>query len=134
MGARIPFLAGHPETNWTMWLLSIFWLVGCTNAFNLIDGMDGLASGVGLFATLTNLLPAILQGNWGLALAAVPLAGCLLAFLRYNFNPASIFLGDSGSLTVGFLLSRTAATSITSCWGGAYSPAWFRTFFMAPVA
>lgn len=104
MGARIPLLAGHPETNWIMWPLSVLWLVGCTNAFNLIDGMDGLASGVGLFATLTTLLAAILQGNWGLALATVPLAGCLLAFLRYNFNPASIFLGDSGSLTIGFLL------------------------------
>ncbi len=104
MGARIPLLAGHPETDWMMYPLSVLWLVGCTNAFNLIDGMDGLASGVGLFATLTTLLAAILQGNWGLALATVPLAGCLLAFLRYNFNPASIFLGDSGSLTIGFLL------------------------------
>ncbi len=104
MGARIPLLAGHPETDWVMYPLSVLWLVGCTNAFNLIDGMDGLASGVGLFATLTTLLAAILQENWGLALATVPLAGCLLAFLRYNFNPASIFLGDSGSLTIGFLL------------------------------
>lgn len=104
MGARIPSLHGHPGADWIVWPLSVFWLVGCTNAFNLIDGMDGLASGVGLFATLTTLLAAILQGNWGLAMATVPLAGCLLAFLRYNFNPASIFLGDSGSLTIGFLL------------------------------
>ena len=104
MGARIPMLEGHPEINWLIFPLSVLWLVGCTNAFNLIDGMDGLASGVGLFATLTTLLAAVLQNNWGLALATVPLAGCLLAFLRYNFNPASIFLGDSGSLTIGFLL------------------------------
>ncbi len=104
MGVRIPSLNGHPGADWIMWPLSVLWLVGCTNAFNLIDGMDGLASGVGLFATLTTLLAAILQGNWGLAMATVPLAGCLLAFLRYNFNPASIFLGDSGSLTIGFLL------------------------------
>jgi UDP-GlcNAc:undecaprenyl-phosphate GlcNAc-1-phosphate transferase len=104
MGARIPSLNGHPGADWIMWPLTVLWLVGCTNAFNLIDGMDGLASGVGLFATLTTLLAAILQGNWGLAMATVPLAGCLLAFLRYNFNPASIFLGDSGSLTIGFLL------------------------------
>ena len=104
MGAKIPLFDGHPGANWIMWPLSVLWLVGCTNAFNLIDGMDGLASGVGLFATLTTLLAALLQGNWGLAMATVPLAGCLLAFLRYNFNPASIFLGDSGSLTIGFLL------------------------------
>ncbi len=104
MGAKIPLFNGYPGANWIMWPLSVLWLVGCTNAFNLIDGMDGLASGVGLFATFTTLLAAILQGNWGLAMATVPLAGCLLAFLRYNFNPASIFLGDSGSLTIGFLL------------------------------
>ncbi|MBV9225854.1 MAG: undecaprenyl/decaprenyl-phosphate alpha-N-acetylglucosaminyl 1-phosphate transferase [Acidobacteriaceae bacterium] len=104
MGARVPLFNGHPGADWVMWPLSVLWLVGCTNAFNLIDGMDGLASGVGLFATFTTLLAALLQGNWGLAMATVPLAGCLLAFLRYNFNPASIFLGDSGSLTIGFLL------------------------------
>ena len=105
MGARITALDGpHPGTAWIMWIVSVLWLVGCSNAFNLIDGLDGLASGVGLFATLTVLLAAILQGNWGLAAATVPLAGCLLGFLRYNFNPASVFLGDSGSLTIGFLL------------------------------
>src|SRR5436190_10487499 len=66
--------------------------------------MDGLAAGIGLFATLTMLLAALSQGNLPLALATAPLAGCLLGFLRYNFNPASIFLGDSGSLLIGFLL------------------------------
>ncbi|MDQ2844182.1 MAG: undecaprenyl/decaprenyl-phosphate alpha-N-acetylglucosaminyl 1-phosphate transferase [Acidobacteriota bacterium] len=103
-GAQIHFLIGQPYSAWVTVPLSVLWLVGCTNAFNLIDGMDGLASGVGLFATLTILLAALLQGNWGLAMATVPLVGCLLGFLRYNFNPASIFLGDSGSLSVGFLL------------------------------
>ena len=103
-GARIHFLDGQPFTAWVTIPLSVLWLIGCTNAFNLIDGLDGLASGVGLFATLTTLLAAILQGNWGLATATVPLLGCLLGFLRYNFNPASIFLGDSGSLSIGFIL------------------------------
>ena len=103
-GARIHFLDGQPYTAWITVPLSVLWLIGCTNAFNLIDGLDGLASGVGLFATLTTLLAAILQGNWGLATATVPLLGCLLGFLRYNFNPASIFLGDSGSLSIGFIL------------------------------
>lgn len=104
MGAQIHVFQGHMAASWLSFVLSVLWLVGCTNAFNLIDGLDGLASGVGLFATLTTLLAAMLQGNWGLAAATVPLVGCLLAFLRYNFNPASVFLGDSGSLTVGFLL------------------------------
>lgn len=103
-GARIHLLDGQPYSAWVTVPLSVLWLVGCTNAFNLIDGLDGLASGVGLFATLTTLLAALLQGNWGLAMATVPLLGCLLGFLRYNFNPASVFLGDSGSLSIGFIL------------------------------
>ena len=103
-GARIHQLYAHAFSVWVTIPLSVLWLVGCTNAFNLIDGLDGLASGVGLFATLTTLLAALLQGNWGLAMATVPLVGCLLGFLRYNFNPASIFLGDSGSLSIGFIL------------------------------
>jgi UDP-GlcNAc:undecaprenyl-phosphate GlcNAc-1-phosphate transferase len=89
---------------WLAKVISVFWLVGCANAVNLIDGMDGLATGVGLLATITTLLVAVLSGNFGLALATVPLAGCLLAFLRYNFSPASVFLGDCGSLTIGFVL------------------------------
>ena len=104
LGARITLVNGHPASPWITIPLSIFWLLACSNALNLIDGLDGLASGVALFATLTTLLAAILQGNTGLAMATIPLAGCLLAFLRYNFNPASVFLGDCGSLTIGFLL------------------------------
>jgi UDP-GlcNAc:undecaprenyl-phosphate GlcNAc-1-phosphate transferase len=67
--------------------------------------MDGLAAGVGLFASATILLAALVQHNLPLALASMPLVGCLIAFLRYNFNPASVFLGDSGSLLIGFLLA-----------------------------
>lgn len=84
--------------------LTILWLVACTNAFNLIDGMDGLATGAGLLAALTILTGGLLQNNTPLLFATVPLIGALLGFLRYNFHPASIFLGDSGSLTIGFLL------------------------------
>lgn len=90
--------------NWTAPVLTVTWLVLCTNAFNLIDGLDGLASGVGLFATVTMALAAVRDENKLLLLMTVPLAGCLLGFLRYNFNPASVFLGDCGSLTIGFLL------------------------------
>src|SRR5439155_4898452 len=89
---------------WPSVALTVLWLIGCANAFNLIDGVDGLASGVGLFATVTTLIAGMLQGNIGLVLATAPLAGALLGFLRYNFSPASIFLGDCGSLFVGFLL------------------------------
>jgi UDP-GlcNAc:undecaprenyl-phosphate GlcNAc-1-phosphate transferase len=89
---------------WLSLPATLLWLAGCSNAFNLIDGVDGLGAGAALFATVTILLGALLQNNIALALATVPLAGALAGFLRYNFNPASIFLGDSGSLTLGFLL------------------------------
>lgn len=98
----LPRLAAYP---WVGFAITVTWLVGCSNAFNLIDGMDGLAAGVGLFASLTMLVAALVQGNVALALVITPLAGCLIGFLRYNFNPASVFLGDGGSLLVGFLLA-----------------------------
>ena len=103
-GVRIVGIAGHSIESWWNLPLTVLWLIACTNSFNLIDGLDGLASGVGLFATATTLIAAMLQHNIPLAAATVPLAGALLGFLRYNFNPASIFLGDSGSLIIGFLL------------------------------
>jgi len=103
-GVRILNVAGQSVDGWIGVALTIIWLVGCTNAFNLIDGLDGLAAGLGFFATITTLVAALLHNNLVLAVAAAPLAGCLVGFLRYNFNPASIFLGDSGSLFIGFLL------------------------------
>ena len=104
-GVKISSFFGYPlGGTWWDEILTTVWLVGCTNAFNLIDGVDGLAAGVGLFATLTTLVSALLGSNVALALVTAPLAGALLAFLRYNFNPATIFLGDCGSLSIGFLL------------------------------
>lgn len=100
-GARLSFMHLPP---WMCFVLSLIWLIGCTNAFNLIDGMDGLATGIALIAVISTIVVALVSGNPGLALAAVPLAGALLAFLPYNFNPASVFLGDCGSLTIGFVL------------------------------
>ena len=103
-GVQINGIAGHHISSWWAIPITLIWLVGCTNAFNLIDGVDGLAAGVGLFATTTTLISALLEQNLGLAIATLPLAGALLGILRFNFNPASIFLGDSGSLFIGFLL------------------------------
>jgi len=96
------------QAQWLSLMLTVGWLILCANAFNLIDGVDGVAAGLGLTATLTSLAAALLHGDTMLALATAPLAGCLLGFLRYNFNPASIFLGDSGSLSIGFLLGTYA--------------------------
>ena len=103
-GFHIGSIAGYNLNDWFAVPLTIAWLVVCTNAVNLIDGLDGLATGIGLFATLTTFIAALVQGNYALALATAPLAGALCGFLRYNFSPASIFLGDSGSLSIGFLL------------------------------
>jgi UDP-GlcNAc:undecaprenyl-phosphate GlcNAc-1-phosphate transferase len=103
-GFGVYVLRGQPVSDWLSLPLTVLWLVGCANALNLIDGMDGLAAGVGIFATLTSFIAALVHGSLELAMVTAPLAGALLGFLRYNFNPASIFLGDSGSLLIGFLL------------------------------
>ena len=105
-GLRIDSISGQvfSDDAWVTFPLTALWLLAATNAFNLIDGIDGLASGVGLFATATILLSALLKGDAELQILTIPLAAALLAFLRYNFNPATIFLGDSGAMLIGFLL------------------------------
>jgi UDP-GlcNAc:undecaprenyl-phosphate GlcNAc-1-phosphate transferase len=93
--------------------ITILWIVGVTNAINLIDGLDGLAAGVALIASMTMLPIALMQGDIGSAILIFLLAGSLLGFLRYNFNPAKIFLGDSGSLFLGFMLAVLSVKSST---------------------
>jgi UDP-GlcNAc:undecaprenyl-phosphate GlcNAc-1-phosphate transferase len=90
--------------------LTIIWFVGMSNAFNLIDGLDGLAAGVAFFATISLFAAAAINQHWATAFLAAALGGALLGFLRYNFNPASVFLGDCGSLFVGFALAAFAIT------------------------
>ncbi|MDQ3674444.1 MAG: undecaprenyl/decaprenyl-phosphate alpha-N-acetylglucosaminyl 1-phosphate transferase [Gemmatimonadota bacterium] len=85
--------------------VTVAWLVGITNAFNLIDGLDGLASGAALFALTTMFVVASIYGQTGAAFVTLVLAGATLGFLFFNFHPASIFLGDSGSLFLGFMLA-----------------------------
>jgi UDP-GlcNAc:undecaprenyl-phosphate/decaprenyl-phosphate GlcNAc-1-phosphate transferase len=108
-GVRILSVGGAATDAWWNIPLTLLWVLACMNAFNLVDGLDGLAAGVGLFATLTVFTAALMQHNMVLAVATFPLAGALLAFLCYNFNPATIFLGDSGALLIGFLLGCYAA-------------------------
>ncbi|WP_368489541.1 MraY family glycosyltransferase [Clostridium sp. BJN0013] len=85
--------------------LTIIWVVGITNALNLIDGLDGLASGIGLISSLTILIIALLNKRYEAAVLAIILCGSILGFLPYNFNPASIFMGDTGAQLLGFLLA-----------------------------
>jgi UDP-GlcNAc:undecaprenyl-phosphate/decaprenyl-phosphate GlcNAc-1-phosphate transferase len=103
-GVRPAPITGHPQLDYLLFPLSILWLVFCANAFNLIDGLDGLASGVALLGAAGLLLAGVIHHHPVLALAIVPLLGALLGFLYYNFSPATVFLGDCGSLLIGFLL------------------------------
>jgi len=88
--------------------LTVFWVLWISNSFNLIDGLDGLAAGTALISTLTVFFVAIWGGNEFAALMTAVFAGAVLGFLRFNFNPATIFLGDCGSLFLGFMLSALA--------------------------
>lgn len=88
--------------------LTILWVLLITNAFNLLDGLDGLAAGSAIFSTLVLFATSLTLGDPAVSFLAVVLAGAILGFLRFNFHPASIFLGDSGSLFIGFMLSALA--------------------------
>ncbi len=90
--------------------LTFVWIIGITNAFNLVDGLDGLATGLAIIAAGSIATLFVLRGDAQDTLLLLILLGALLGFLPYNFNPASIFLGDSGSLVIGYVLSVTAIT------------------------
>jgi len=105
----LPVFFGSHQFPWYVGLpLTILWVLAITNAFNLIDGLDGLAAGSALFSTLVVFVVALLSGSSLVCLLTIALAGAILGFLRFNFNPATIFLGDCGSLFIGFLLSALA--------------------------
>jgi UDP-GlcNAc:undecaprenyl-phosphate/decaprenyl-phosphate GlcNAc-1-phosphate transferase len=110
IGISNPFGAPIELGAWAL-PVTLLWLVGMSNAFNLIDGLDGLAAGLGLVSTLGLLVAAELSGRWETTLVAAALAGALAGFLPYNFNPARVFLGDCGSLMVGLVLAAIAVKS-----------------------
>jgi UDP-GlcNAc:undecaprenyl-phosphate GlcNAc-1-phosphate transferase len=94
--------------------VTVLWLVGISNAFNLIDGMDGLAGGVAIIGLLATLAAALFLGNPTVPLYTIGLVGALVGFLRYNWPSARLFMGDSGSLVVGFLLAFFTVKAATS--------------------
>jgi len=85
--------------------ITIMWVVSLTNTVNLIDGLDGLAAGVSTIAAVTILMVALQQNFWMVAILTAALAGSALGFLHYNFNPAKIFMGDTGSMFLGYTLA-----------------------------
>ena len=87
---------------------TIIWIVGITNAVNLIDGLDGLAVGVSSIAAITMLAVALLTGNMPIAITMAALAGACIGFMPYNLNPAKIFMGDTGSTFLGFMLATVS--------------------------
>jgi UDP-GlcNAc:undecaprenyl-phosphate GlcNAc-1-phosphate transferase len=93
--------------------VTVLWIVGITNAFNLIDGLDGLASGVAAIALITIVSISLVHQQLGIAMIALILAGSIVGFLWFNFRPATIFLGDSGSLFIGFFLALLSIQSFT---------------------
>ena len=88
--------------------LSFFWLIGITNAFNLIDVMDGLSAGVAFICSLILFVVGIWNDSITIAIMAISLAGSLLGFLRYNYEPAKIYLGDTGSMFIGMMMGALA--------------------------
>lgn len=114
-GVKIDFVSNPFASHSSLFFLgfmsipiTVFWIVGITNTVNLIDGLDGLAAGVSTIAALTMALVAFLNGEYMNTTIVLALAGGAVGFLPYNFNPAKIFMGDTGSLFLGFILSIIA--------------------------
>ena len=102
---NIPFVGTTHALEWLSVPLTIFWIVGVTNAINLIDGLDGLAAGVSAIAISTIMVLAIMMGNVTVILLSAVILGSIIGFLFFNFHPARIFMGDSGALFLGFCIA-----------------------------
>lgn len=107
-GLRVATVAGHPLPVVLDAALSILWIVGIVNAFNLIDGLDGLASGLGMIGCAGLACSFVLRRLPGDVLTMLAMIGACAAFLRYNFSPARVFLGDAGSMFIGLTIACSA--------------------------
>ena len=118
MGVRIeriiiPFIeSGGIEFGWLSYPITIFWIVALTNAVNLIDGLDGLAAGVSAIASFSVFCVALMQGDFQMAILTAALLGSCFGFLPFNFNPASIFMGDTGSTFLGFTMATLSVMGV----------------------
>ncbi len=109
---KLPFI-GVVDFGYFSFLITLLWIVGITNGFNFIDGMDGLASGISFFAALTILLISLIEGNYVISIFSISICGSVAGFFKYNWHPAQIFLGDSGSYFLGFLIGALSIISST---------------------
>ncbi|MBP6717102.1 MAG: undecaprenyl/decaprenyl-phosphate alpha-N-acetylglucosaminyl 1-phosphate transferase [Acidobacteria bacterium] len=109
---RVSMLGTTIDLSWLSVLVTLAWIIGITNAFNLVDGLDGLATGLAIIAGVTCTAIVLIRGETATAVLLVALLGALVGFLPFNFTRASIFLGDSGSLFIGFVLALTAITGL----------------------
>lgn len=115
-GLRIDFIGnffgGHISLGGLGPLLSVFWILILINVINLIDGLDGLASGIAAISALSLFVISLILNQTGASPVLIALAGAALGFLRYNFNPASIFMGDTGSMFLGYVLAVASIQSV----------------------
>ena len=102
-----------PFPDWLSLLVTVFWIVGITNAVNLVDGLDGLAGGITCIACLSSAYLSSLTGRSEAMVMMLAIAGATIGFLIYNFNPAKIIMGDAGSLLLGFLLATVSLYGVT---------------------
>ncbi len=108
-----PFSEGLLSIGWLAYPVTVIYLVAFANAINLVDGLDGLASGLTAIVSLSMFVIAVNEGRLDAAALAIALCGACIGFLRYNFSPAVIFLGDSGALMLGFVLGCVSLLSVT---------------------
>jgi UDP-GlcNAc:undecaprenyl-phosphate GlcNAc-1-phosphate transferase len=104
----------HGMLGWLALPATVLWVLWISNAFNLIDGLDGLAAGSALFSLIALFIVGVLHNNSESVMCSTLLAAAIFGFLRYNFNPATVFLGDSGSLFIGFMLSAISLAGYQS--------------------
>ncbi|MDB5325450.1 MAG: putative undecaprenyl-phosphate N-acetylglucosaminyl 1-phosphate transferase [Phycisphaerales bacterium] len=121
----------HGFGPWPSIILTVFWIAGITNAFNFLDNMDGLSAGVAAVCTTAFLVTALSIGQWFVAGTLAIFLGSLLGFLVFNFAPARIFMGDSGSLVVGFILGVLTVRTTFLPPGESWAAGWYAVF--APV-
>lgn len=108
-----PLGPGFISLGWLAYPVTVLYLVAYVNIINLIDGLDGLAAGISAIASFTMFVLSVMAGRLDSAALSIAVTGSALGFLRYNFHPASIFMGDSGSLTLGFALGCASLLSVT---------------------